>query len=535
LASIASFPCDKAIVATTPPGAPCAKGAEPWILAATILASSMAFIDGTVVNVALPALQRSLGATLADGQWVIEAYELMLAALLLVGGAAGDRFGRRRVFIVGVVVFVAASIACGLSDRVGVLIAGRAIQGVGGAMLVPGSLALISASFDKERRGRAIGAWSGFTAITTAFGPVLGGFLIDHGSWRYAFFLNVPLALAVLVLTLRHVPESRGERPEGRIDWTGAVLVAIGLGGVIYALIEAQTAGWTDRAVLGSLAVGLLALAAFIGVELRQPVPMLPLRLFRSRAFAGTNLLTLLLYAALGGSLFFLPLNLIQVQGYSTAGAGAALLPFVLLMFALSRWAGGLVERYGARLPLVIGPTIAACGFALFALPGVGGSYWTTFFPAAIVLGFGMTLTVAPLTTTVMQSVPPDTVGIASGINNAVSSVAGLLAIASFGTVMAFTFEAQVHCALASADLPSTVIAAVDSQRVKLAAIDVTSIASPEMRTSIQGAIADAFVSGFRRIMGIAALLALASAVSAWLMIAGGSRPAAPASARQHR
>jgi EmrB/QacA subfamily drug resistance transporter len=495
----------------------------------------MAFIDGTVVNVALPALQRSLGATLADGQWVIEAYELMLAALLLVGGAAGDRFGRRRVFVVGVIVFVAASIACGVSDRVGVLIVGRAIQGVGGAMLVPGSLAIISASFDKNRRGRAIGTWSAFTAITTAFGPVLGGFLIDHGSWRYAFFLNVPLALAALMLTFRYVPESRGEGRADRIDWGGAMLAAIGLGGVVYALIEAQPAGWADRAVLGALAVGILALAAFIMVELRQSAPMLPLRLFRSRDFAGTNMLTLLLYAALGGSLFFLPLNLIQVQGYSTAAAGAALLPFVLLMFALSRRAGGLVERHGARLPLVIGPAIAACGFALFALPGVGGSYWTTFFPAAVVLGFGMTLTVAPLTTTVMQSVPPDTVGIASGINNAVSSVAGLLAIASFGTVMSLTFEGEVHRALAAADLPPAVVAAVASQRAKLAAIDAASIAVPEMRASIQGAIADAFVSGFRRIMGIAALLALASALSAWLMIGGGGRPAAPASARRHR
>ena len=519
MASVASFPCVKAIAAAEPGGAPCAKSAEPWILAATILASSMAFIDGTVVNVALPALQRSLGATIVDGQWIIEAYELMLAALLLVGGAAGDRFGRRRVFVIGVIVFIAGSVACGLSDRVALLIAGRSFQGIGGAMLVPGSLALISASFDKERRGRAIGTWSGFTAITMAFGPVLGGFLIDHASWRYAFFLNVPLALAVLVLTFRYVPESRGEAQGGRIDWPGAVLATIGLGGVVYALIEAQTAGWSDPAVLGSLAVGMIALPAFGIVELRQTAPMLPLRLFRSRDFAGANLLTLLLYAALGGSLFFLPLNLIQVQGYSTAAAGAALLPFVLLMFILSRWAGGLVERHGAKLPLVVGPVIAACGFALFAVPGVGGSYWTTFFPAAMVLGFGMTLTVAPLTTTVMQAVPTDAVGIASGVNNAIASVAGLLAIASLGMVMSHTFNVEVHRRLAAADLPPAVAEAVESQRAKLAAIDPGSIASPEMRASAQAAVAAAFVSGFRRVMLIAALLALASAASAWLMI----------------
>jgi len=486
----------------------------------------MAFIDGTVVNVALPAIQQSLGATIADGQWIIEAYELMLAALLLVGGAAGDRFGRRRVFVIGVAVFTGASIACGLSNSVVLLIFARGLQGIGGAMLVPGSLALISASFDKERRGRAIGTWSGFTAITTAFGPVLGGFLIDYGSWRYAFFLNVPLSVAVLALTFRYVPESHGASSRDRLDWLGAALATLGLGGIVYALIEAQIAGWGNAAVIVSLAIGLIALPAFIAVESRQPAPMLPLRLFGSRDFAGANLLTLLLYAALAGSLFFLPLNLIQVQGYSTAGAGAALLPFVLLMFALSRWAGGLVERYGAKPPLVIGPTIAACGFALFAVPGVGGSYWTTFFPAALVLGFGMTLTVAPLTTTVMQSVVSNAVGTASGINNAVSSTAGLLAIASFGMVMASTFNAELHQRLLAAALPPTIAQAVESQRAKLGAIEPPSNMQPETRAAIRRAVADSFVPGFRRIMLIAAALALASAAMAWLMIGNAARPA---------
>lgn len=521
MASIASFPCDKAIVAAAPHGPACARNAEPWILAATILASSMAFIDGSVVNVALPALQRSLGATLRDGQWIIEAYELTLAALLLIGGAAGDRFGRRRVFTIGVIVFTAASVACGLSNRVGPLIVARGVQGIGAALLVPGSLALLSASFGEDRRGRAIGTWSGYTAMTTAFGPVLGGFLIDHGSWRYAFFLNMPLALAVLVLTLRYVPESRSQTRADRIDWFGAVLAAIGLGGVVYALIEAQTASWSDKAVLGSLAIGGLSLAVFLVVEWRQSAPMLPLHLFRSRDFAGANLLTLLLYAALGGSLFFLPLNLIQVQGYSTAAAGAALLPFILLMFILSRWAGGLVERHGAKLPLVIGPTIAACGFALFAVPDVGGSYWVTFFPAAVVLGFGMTLTVAPLTTTVMQAVVPNAVGIASGVNNAASSVAGLLAIASLGMVMSYTFNVELHGRLSLANLPPAISETVESQRAKLAAVEPAPTLSPDIRASIQHAVAGAFVSGFRRVMSIAALLALASATSAWLMIGG--------------
>jgi predicted MFS family arabinose efflux permease len=282
--------------------------------------------------------------------------------------------------------------------------------------------------------------------------------------------------------------------------------------------------------VLGSLALGVCVLAAFLVVEWRHSAPMLPLHLFRSADFAGANLLTLLLYAALGGSLFFLPLNLIQVQGYSTVAAGAALLPFVLLMFVLSRWAGGLVDRHGAKLPLIIGPAIAACGFASFAIPGVGGSYWTTFFPAALVLGFGMTLTVAPLTTTVMQSVASNAVGVASGVNNAVSSVAGLLAIASFGMVMSLTFDVHLKARLAVAGLSPKIVTAVESQRSKLAAIEVPSSASPEARASIEDAVAAAFVAGFRRVMLIAALLAIASAASAWLMI--GRRSSTRASLR---
>jgi EmrB/QacA subfamily drug resistance transporter len=493
----------------------------------------MAFIDGTVVNVALPALQRSLGATLAAGQWIVEAYELMLAALLLVGGAAGDLFGRRRVFVIGLIVFIGASMLCGLSNSVDLLIAARALQGAGGALLVPGSLALLSASFDQEERGRAIGTWSGFTAITSAFGPVLGGWLIDHATWRYAFFLNVPLALATLVLTFKFIPESRNEASPKSIDGWGAGLAAVMLGGVVYALIDSQTAGWGDRRVLGALFIGLSMLPVFLGVESRHPSPLLPLGLFRSRDFAATNLLTLLLYAALGGSLFFLPLNLIQVQGYGAAGAGAALLPFVLLMFVLSRWAGGLVGRYGAKLPLTIGPVIAAAGFGLFAVPHIGGSYWVTFFPPALVLGFGMTVTVAPLTTTVMQAVVPDAVGIASGVNNAVASVAGLLAVASFGMVMSGTFDAELQHRLATANVPAAAAEAVLAQRAKLAAIEPAATLSPDLRPTVRRAVQEAFVSGFRRVMGIAAALALISALIGWALITGGAGPRSdPAPAR---
>jgi MFS family permease len=331
--------------------------------------------------------------------------------------------------------------------------------------------------------------------------------------------LNVPLALVVLVLTFRYVPESRNDASPKRIDGWGAALAAVALGGLVYALIGSQTAGWANRRVLAALLIGVSALAVFFVVESRQPAPILPLVLFRSRDFAATNLLTLLLYAALGGSLFFLPLNLIQVQGYPAAAAGAALLPLVLLMFVLSRWAGGLVDRYGAKLPLVLGPTIAAAGFALFTIPHIGGSYWTTFFPAALVLGFGMTLTVAPLTTTVMQAVDPEAVGVASGVNNAVASVAGLLAIASLGVVMSGTFQTELQRRLGTAAIPAAIGEAVTAQRAKLAAIEPPAGASAELQAAVRHAVDEAFLSGFRRVMWIAAALALMSALSGWAMI----------------
>ena len=415
-----------------------------WVLAATILASSMAFIDGTVVNVALPFLQTDLNATAIGIQWVVEAYSLFLSALLLVGGSLGDRYGRRRIFNIGVVIFAVASALCGFAANIEQLIAARALQGIGGALLVPGSLALISASFDEDKRGKAIGTWSGFSAITTAIGPVLGGWLVENISWRAAFFLNLPLALAVLLISVWKVPESREKNHHGRLDWLGAALATIGLGGVVYGLIESPRVGFSNWIVLLSLVGGLISLALFVFNEARTKNPMVPLKLFRNRDFSGANLLTLFLYAALSGMMFFFTLNLIQIQGYSATAAGAALLPFVVIMFSLSRWSGGLIERFGARLPLIVGPIIAAVGLALFAVPSVSPNYWTSFFPAVVVLGFGMAITVAPLTTTVMSAVGEEQAGVASGINNAVSRTAGLLAIAVFGVMMLHAFSATL-------------------------------------------------------------------------------------------
>ncbi len=318
----------------------------------------MTFIDGTVVNVALPALQADLRATITDVQWVIEAYALFLGALILVGGSMGDQFGRKRVFLLGVMAFTAASILCGVATAPATLIAGRALQGIGAAFLVPGSLAIISATFPDAERGRAIGTWSGFSAMTTAIGPVTGGWLIEHVSWRAAFFLNVPIAIIVLVLSLRFMNESRDSSRTSQIDWAGGALAVLGLGGIVFGLLEWPPLGATHPLVLAALAIGTVSLMSLIAVERRARSPMLPLALFRSRTFTLANILTLLLYAALSVVMFLAPLNLIQVQHYTATAAGAALLPFPLIMFALSRWSGGVVARIGSRLPLTAGPAI---------------------------------------------------------------------------------------------------------------------------------------------------------------------------------
>lgn len=492
---------------------------ERWVLTATILGSSVAFIDGTVVNVALPAIQARFKASGGQVQWIVEAYSLFLAALILVGGSLGDRFGRRKVYALGVAVFALASAWCGLAPNIGELIGARALQGIGGALLVPGSLAIISAAFPKERRGQAIGTWSGWTAITTALGPVLGGWLVQHVSWRAIFFLNLPLAVAVLVITLARVPESRDENSLAGLDWPGALLAVLGLGGVVYGLIDASAAGPANPRVLILLGTGIALLGGFVAVEARSRAPMMPLALFKSRTFLGANALTLLLYAALGGALYFLPFNLIQVQHYTPTAAGLSLLPFVLLMSGLSRWSGGLTARFGARRPLIIGPVIASAGFALLARPGVGGSYWAEWFPAIFVLGLGMAVSVAPLTTAVMGSAENHFAGAASGINNAVSRVAGLLAIAALSLVLASVFGRSLDTKLHS--LPPAVRPVLSRQRTKLAAATVPATLPADQRKAAQSAIAQSYVAGFRWVMAIAAVLALFSAACAALFVDG--------------
>jgi EmrB/QacA subfamily drug resistance transporter len=499
-------------------GDPSNRKASPWILAATVLGSSMAFIDGTVVNVAVPTLQAAFHATVVDVQWVIESYGILLSCLILAGGALGDIYGRRFIFLLGVAIFAAASAACGLAPSIHFLVLARCIQGVGAALLVPGSLALISASFDEKSRGKAIGTWSGFTAITTALGPLLGGWLIQYGSWRWVFFLNVPIALAVILISLWQVPESRGKKVQ-QLDWLGALLATAGLAGVVTGFLESQKLCWSNFLTLGSLLAGLTCFAIFIFVESRVTTPMIPFALFQSRLFAGANLITFFLYAAIGMFFFLFPMELIQVRGYSPSMTGAAMLPMILSMFLLSRWSGGLVHRYGAKLPLVIGPLVVAVGFLLFAFIPAAKSYWTTFFPASLLFGFGMAITVAPLTTAVMDSVAQDHAGTASGINNAVARVAGVLAIAIFGIVLMKVFSYSLDHSLANLSLGPHVLQTIHAKEVELAGMELPALQDAHAVEAIRNAISLSFMAAFRVVLCCCAALAAASALVAWLLI----------------
>ncbi len=507
-------PCDEGILLSAPQAAALEPGASRWILAAAVLGSSMAFLDGSVINVALPVIQKSLGASAAAAQWVVEAYALFLSSLVLAGGSLSDQFGRRRIFEIGVALFAAASAACGLAGGPAILIAARGAQGIAAALLVPSSLALLGAGFPAAERGRAVGSWSALTAIASAVGPVLGGWLVEAVSWRAVFFINLPIAAVVLAISRTKVAESRN--PEARrLDIPGALLATAGLGGIVFGLIESAGRSWSDFRVWGSLAAGVAALAAFGAVERGSDHPMARLALFRVRAFASANLLTFFLYAALGAAFYFLPFDLIQVRGYSPAATGAAFLPLVLIVFALSRVAGSLSDRFGARLPLTAGPSLAAAGFGLLALSSPSGGYAATVLPPLCVLGLGMALTVAPLTATVLNAVDARETGAAAGINNAVARVAGLLAIAVLGLVASGHFDRALERRLSEAGFaaPDRIVPA--SERRKLGAARAPSTLSQVERARVQEAIARSFGESFRLVTGVAAGLALLAAASA--------------------
>jgi len=466
-------PCDEGIVHAAPEARPSSGRTARAVLTATILGSGMTFIDGSVVNVALPILRERLAMTDAQVQWVIEAYMLFLSALLLVGGSAGDRFGHRRVFAIGTLLFGAASAGCGAAWNATQLILARGAQGVAAAILVPGSLALISANFSKQQRGRAIGTWAGFSAITAGLGPLLGAWAIQHASWRWIFLLNLPLAAIVLVIVAKAVPESLRPRVEGPLDWAGAMLATAGLFGVTSSLIEAGTRT-PDRVHAGvSLAIGAAALGAFVFVESRRPNAMMPLGLFRSQTFTGANLVTFFLYSAMGATTFVLPFTLIEKHGYSPVEAAAAQLPFVFAMFVLSRPVSALADRFGARPFLTAGPAVTALGFVLFRRVD-GGGYWADVFPAILMMSLGMSVSVAPLTTTVMTSTDERWAGTASGINNAVSRTAILLAVAIAGIVIRGSFAGglqRVAWLSAALSLLAAVTAALLVERRRSSAI----------------------------------------------------------------
>ncbi|GHB57656.1 MFS transporter [Streptomyces cirratus] len=410
------------------PDVPLASARGRWIVFTTVLGSSMVLLDSTVVNVALPSIGRDLGADLAVLQWTVNAYLLTLAGLILVGGALGDRFGRRRVFVLGVVWFAAGSLLCGIAPNAGVLIGARALQGIGGALLTPGSLALIQGSIRGDDRARAVGLWSGLGGVGAAVGPFLGGWLVDGPGWRWVFLLNVPLAALCVPVALRHVPESRDPDAHGRFDVAGAVIGAAALGLLTYALIEARS----GTALVAATAVGGLLLGVlFVYVERHRQYPMVPPSIFASRQFTAVNLVTLCVYAAFGGFFFLVVLQLQVVSGYSAMAAGAALLPTTALMLLLSARAGALGERIGPRLPLTVGPLLCAGGMLLMLRVGPGASYLLDVLPALVVMGMGMVTLVAPLTATVLASVDPGRAGLASGINNAAARAAGLLAVAA--------------------------------------------------------------------------------------------------------
>jgi EmrB/QacA subfamily drug resistance transporter len=431
--------------AESPAGLRYGSGAGRWVLVAVVLGSAIAAIDATVVGIALPAIGREFDAGLATLQWVVTAYTLTLAGLLLVAGALGDRYGRRRVFLLGVVWFAVTSLLCGVAPSAPILIAARALQGVGAALLTPGSLAILQASFVPNDRGRAIGSWSGLSGVAAALGPFLGGWAVQAVSWRLIFVINLPIAAVVIALAWRHVPESHDSAAAGQVDLPGGLLVTFGLVGLTYGLIEGASTGWSNPVVVAALIGGVATLVAFILWERRAPTPMLPLRLFSSSQFTATNLVTFVVYGALGSSLFLLPIQLQQVSGYTPLQAGISLLPLTAIMLGLSARSGALAARIGPRLQMSVGPTLVGAGLALFTLVGPTGNYLTEVLPAVTVLGLGLATTVAPLTATALASAPARYAGTASAVNNDVARVGALIAVAVLPAAAGITGAAYLH------------------------------------------------------------------------------------------
>ena len=504
-------PCDAAVARVAPETPGCASHARRWVLAATILGSSLAFMMASVINVALPAIQESLGATVAEMQWVASAYTVLLAALTLAGGAIGDRFGRRRAFLAGTAGLAVASVAGALAPNAPALIAARAAQGLAAALLVPNSLALLSAAFPRAERGRAIGTWSAATSLVGAVSPIVGGWFVDRGSWRVAFVAVIPPALLTFAVAATRVPDPPVMRRAPAVDWVGSLLATAGL----LATVSGIIAFGSGVMPLVGIGAGIAALLAFVLYERRATSPMIPPALFASRAFRGVNALTLLLYAGVAGAFFVLPFNLVQVQGYSSTATGAAFLPFALLVGALSRRVGAFADRIGSTPLLVGGPLLTAIGLASLALPGVGGPYWATFLGPMLLLGLGMAITIAPLTTSVLSSVGPGEAGVASGVNNTAARVGTLLAVAVIGVVALVLYGHALERRLAAAAVPADVARTLIADRRSLADTRIPDWVPASERATLSGVVRDAFLDGFRGSVLFCAALVLAGAAIA--------------------
>jgi EmrB/QacA subfamily drug resistance transporter len=493
-----------------------------WIMTSAIMASAMAFIDSTALNVVLPSLQKSLNATGTDLFWLLNAYLLMLASLILIGGSLGDKLGRKKIFMIGILIFIAGSATCGFAPNINILILSRIIQGIGGALMIPGSLSLISSSIDEKEKGKAIGTWSAITSVVTMGGPVLGGALADAGLWRYIFFINVPIGLAALVILALKVNEIRDTDGDTTIDFPGAVAIALGLALLTFGFLRIPAIGLSNCQVYISLAAGLLLLIAFVLIEAKSKSPMMPLQLFANSTFSGANLLTFFLYAGLGSGMLFLSLNLVQAQGYSQLQSGLTFLPFTVLMITIARYAGGLADKFGPRLLLIIGPATAGAGLLILSFvkqTNGPAEYWTTFFPGILVFGLGMSFTVAPLTTAVMGSVSDHFSGTASGVNNALTRIANVLANAIFGALAALFFAGALQGQVKNLTLNVKDKQAVTAEAANLGNAKVPAQINTADKKIIARAYQASFIDAYSNIMRISAGLGFLGALMAFVFI----------------
>lgn len=484
---------------------------EKMVLAIAILSTGVVFLDQTAVNVALPAIQDSLNADIGALQWILDIYLLVLSVLMLIGGILGDIFGRVRIYIIGMAIFIAASIVCGVAPTAGWLIFGRFLQGVGGSMVAPGGLAIINAVVAEERRGYMLGIWGTFSPLITVAGPIIGGWLVDTASWRSVFFINLPLGIIAIAIAWFYVPENRNEEIDNRLDWLGLFTLMIGLGGILFALIEGPSFGWTNPFILGSIVMGAVGIIAFVWVERWVAAPMIPLHLFKNPQFTGVNLMTVVLYFGLGGPFFFITLNLQQIQGYSARDAGLAILPISLTLFVMARRIGTLVDRIGPRPLILIANLLIACAFFLLMWPSLDQSYWTHWLPGIALYGVGLGFLVVPITSMGLQALPKHQSGIASGVNNAASRLGQMLSIAILGAVMVNRFRNGLVTRLKSLEISSQDQAYLVDQARNLGELVPPNTLPAETFSQVEQIIRLAFVDGYRTNMFISAVLVLSS------------------------